>query len=199
MGRIFYVMGRSASGKDTIYQALLGMEELALKPLVLYTTRPIRSNETEGVEYHFVDEKGLAALKGAGKVIELREYHTVQGLWTYFTADDGSVDLETQSYLAIGTPVSFAKLKDYYGEARVLPVYIEVEEALLLERALKRERKQERPDYREMCRRFLADAEDFSGEKLAAAGITRRFPNNGEREECIREAAAFIRKERKNN
>ena len=36
---------------------------------------------------------------------------------------------------------------------------------------------QESPKYEELCRRFLADAKDFSEEKLNEAGITRRFVN----------------------
>ena len=47
MGKIFYVMGKSASGKDTIYKEL--RERIPeLKTVVLYTTRPIRDGETEG-------------------------------------------------------------------------------------------------------------------------------------------------------
>ena len=50
MGKIFYVMGKSASGKDTIYKEL--RERIPeLKTVVLYTTRPIRAGETNGVEY----------------------------------------------------------------------------------------------------------------------------------------------------
>ena len=38
MGKIFYIMGKSASGKDHIYARLAAHEELGLKKLVLYTT-----------------------------------------------------------------------------------------------------------------------------------------------------------------
>ena len=56
MGKIFYIMGKSSSGKDTIYRKLQESENLKLGRLVLYTTRPIRDGEKEGQEYHFVDE-----------------------------------------------------------------------------------------------------------------------------------------------
>ena len=46
-----------------------------------------------------------------------------------------------------------------------------------LQRALDRERCQKHPKYEEMCRRFLADAADFSKEKLQEAGIRRIFYN----------------------
>ena len=57
MGRLFYIMGKSASGKDTIYQRLLRNPEFSLERLVIYTTRPIRDGELDGREYHFVTEE----------------------------------------------------------------------------------------------------------------------------------------------
>ena len=62
MGKIFYIMGKSSSGKDTIYENLLGREGLSLHPLIMYTTRPIRAGETDGVQYHFVTEEQLKKL-----------------------------------------------------------------------------------------------------------------------------------------
>ena len=59
-------------------------------------------------------------------------------------------------------------------------------------KSIERERGQEIPRYEEMCRRFLADQEDFSEEKIAAAGITRKF-QNVDLEECVEEIAEYIR------
>lgn len=76
MGKIYYLMGKSASGKDHIYENLIQETALDLKPFVLYTTRPIRSGEQDGREYFFVDEKRLSELREAGKIIEERMYST---------------------------------------------------------------------------------------------------------------------------
>ena len=175
MGKIFYLMGKSASGKDTIYKRV--KEQMPeLKTIVIYTTRPIREGEQNGREYHFVDDDKLKELQEAGKDIELREYNTVHGIWKYFTADDGQFDGD-DNYLAIGTLESYVQLRDYFGQERLVPIYVEVEDGLRLERALARERMQATPKYEEMCRRFLADAADFSVENLKEAGITRKFTN----------------------
>ena len=73
MSKIFYLMGKSASGKDTIYKKIKEtMPEL--KTIVIYTTRPIREGETEGVEYHFVDEKKLQEFQEAGKVMARKRH-----------------------------------------------------------------------------------------------------------------------------
>ena len=193
MGKIFCMMGKSSSGKDTLYQQILDYEGLLLKSIVLYTTRPIRSGEKDGKEYIFADEDMLARLTEAGKVIECRSYHTVHGVWKYFTVNDGQIDLTRQNYLTIATLESYLKIRDYFGEDFVMPIYIEVGGGVRLRRALEREEAQSNPRYAEMCRRFLADMVDFSEEKLAAAGITRRFFNE-DLDEVRREITAYIRK-----
>ena len=86
------------------------------------------------MQYHFVDEKRLSELQDAGKVIELRAYQVVGGVWKYFTVDDEQTDLDTKDYLAIGTLVSYEKLRDYYGAERIVPIYVEVEDGMRLAR-----------------------------------------------------------------
>ncbi|MEE1196541.1 MAG: guanylate kinase [Lachnospiraceae bacterium] len=192
MGKIFYIMGKSASGKDKIYSELLQNEKLGLKELVLYTTRPIRHGEEDGKQYYFVDDKRLNQLRNEGKIIEERAYQTVHGIWTYFTADEGQIALEQANYIGIGTLESYGKMRQYFGPEKIVPVYVEVEDGIRLERALIREKKQEQPKYKEMCRRFLADCEDFSEENIAAEKIERRFFNNGAFEDCLKEVEEFI-------
>ena len=192
MGKLFYVIGKSSSGKDTIFQRLLKEESLKLRPLVLYTTRPMRAGEEPGVQYHFTDEAGLKALQEPGKVIELRAYDTVYGVWKYFTADTEATDLESGDYLGIGVLESYKALRDYYGSERVVPLYIEVEDGERLQRALNRERAQEKPRYAEMCRRFLADSEDFSEEHIREAGIEKRFYNR-DLDACMEEIMACMK------
>ena len=191
MGKIFYMMGKSASGKDTLYKEI--RERFPeLKTVTLYTTRPIRDGETDGVEYFFVTKDVLDRFEEAGKVIEMRTYHTVHGDWHYATLDDGQVELDRNDYIILGTLESYEKMKNYYGEENLVPVYIEVEDGERLRRALMREFSQEEPKYAEMCRRFLADSEDFSEENLKKAGITRRFVN-ADKIQCLEEILGEIR------
>lgn len=177
MSKIYCMMGKSSTGKDTLYKRILVNEELHLNTVIPYTTRPIREGEKEGVEYYFCNREKVAELEAAGKVIERRDYNTVHGIWTYFTVDDGQIDLKNNDYLIIGTLESYHKIRDYYGKEFVIPLYIEVEDGERLQRALNREREQTIPKYEEMCRRFLADAKDFSEDNLSAAEITKRFEN----------------------
>lgn len=190
MGKIFYVMGKSATGKDTLYKQI--RERMPqLRTVIPYTTRPIRSGETDGVEYHFITEKQLKEMQKKGSVIEMRTYQTVFGPWSYATVQDGQIDLAQGSYLMIGTLESYQKVREYFGNEELIPLYIEVEDGERLSRALKRERQQEKPKYEELCRRFLADAEDFREERLEQAGIRRRFENK-DFEQCLDKVLAEI-------
>jgi guanylate kinase len=183
MGKIFYVMGKSSSGKDTIYNSLIKDSDLDLKTLVGYTTRPMREGELNGREYFFTDEEGLKRLEEDNKVIEVRGYETVCGMWYYFTVDDEQVDLNVNNYLLIGTLESYKKVREYYGKDAVIPIYVYVEDGERLSRALNREKVQKNPNYAEMCRRFLADGIDFDESKIYEADIKVRYENN-EFEEC---------------
>ena len=163
MGRIYYIMGKSSAGKDTLFREIRHRLP-ELRTVIPYTTRPIREGEENGREYHFVEESRLAELEAAGRVIEMRAYHTVHGVWKYFTVDDGQIDVRTADYLMIGTLESWA---------------------------LGRERMQKSPKYGEMCRRFLADEKDFAEENLYRLGITRRFIND-DKEQCLEEIIEVI-------
>ena len=194
MSKLFCIMGKSASGKDTIFKKLTQDENLDLKRVVSYTTRPMREGEQEGVEYHFVTAQRLEELQKEGKVIERRDYSTVHGIWSYFTVDDGQVNFSlNQDSIIIGPLESYQKIRTYFGKANVIPLYIHVEDGLRLERALERERQQEEPGYAEMCRRFLADAQDFSEEKMAACEIDRIYENI-DIEQCLNDIRKDILK-----
>lgn len=194
MGKIVYLMGKSSTGKDTIYKNLLSENRFGLKKIIPYTTRPIRIKESNGVQYFFTDEAGYNELLQSGRVIEHRTYNTYHGLWRYFTVDDGRIDLDKESYICIGTLESYESTKAYFGEEKMVPVLIELDDGARLQRALDRERKQSEPKYEEMCRRFLADSEDFAEEKIQRAGIKTRFYNEN-LSQCLKEIDAYIEKE----
>ena len=196
MGKIFVVMGKTSSGKDTVYKRVLDTLTLnqgaqAPKTVVIYTTRPMRPGETNGVEYFFATEEELQKLREEGKVIEERCFHTVHGPWYYFTVNYGQIDLENHSYLMINTLAGFEMIRDYYNKEQVIPIYIEADAKDRLIRYINRESLQKNPNYKEVCRRFLADEEDFAEEKLQRLGITKRYFNR-DLDECCAEIEADI-------
>lgn len=178
MGKLIVLMGKSATGKDTIYKLLQADKSLNLQQLVPYTTRPMRAGERSGEAYHFVTEEEFHVLLEQGRVIEHRSYNTIHGLWRYFTVEDSQLDLEHHSYLLIGTLEAYVSIVKHFGTDKVIPVLVTLDDGVRLERALTRERQQEHPKYEEMCRRFLADSADYAQAKVDAAGIRNVFENN---------------------
>ncbi len=170
MGKIFCIIGKSSSGKDTIYRKLLSKKELHLQKNVMYTTRPMRNGEQDGIDYYYVDIPFFQQAKLENRVVESRIYQTVYGPWTYFTMSD-HFDLEKNDYLVVNTLEGFLSLKKYFGENQIIPLYVYIPDILRLERALHREKKEAKPKVKELCRRFLQDEIDFSNEKLALAQI----------------------------
>ena len=191
MGKIFFILGKSSSGKDTIFQKIKENNELGLKTVVGYTTRPMRENEVDGEEYFFVDRDRLEELKNEDKVIESRDYNTVHGIWSYFTVDDGQIDLDQDNYLYIGTLESYEQVRNFYGEDKVIPIYIEVEQGERLRRAVLREIEQSEPKYEELCRRFLADEQDFREEEINRLGIEKKYMNE-DLDTCVDEIVKDI-------
>ena len=186
MGRIYYLLGKSATGKDTLYKEILKRRP-KLRTVTMYTTRPIREGETDGVEYFFTGREELERQLASGKVIESRTYQTIAGPWTYYTVDDGQFNVaDDESCLMIGTLESYEKMCTYFESGKMVPVYIEVPDGIRLLRAVKREENQKKPNYREVCRRYLADEKDFSEENLELLGVTKRYQNT-DMEICVEE------------
>ena len=188
--KIFYMMGKSSSGKDTIFNII--KEKLNMNTYVMYTTRPIREGEEDGKTYHYISNEEMQKYverKMPHELIEKRTYHTIHGDWTYATIKDEQFNSE-KDMLMIGTLESYNKIKEKMEE-NVEPIYIEVEDGLRLERAIKRERLEPRPKYLELCRRFIADSNDFSEENIKKAGIKKRFQNI-ELDKCVKEIINYI-------
>ena len=175
--KLFLLMGKSATGKDTICEALLRRFEGRLRKIVPYTTRPLRAGETDGVEYHFVTVEEMQRMQQEGRVLECRTYHVVVGDWHYFTADDGQIDESGVHTIMIATPeVYFGLKKTKYADA-IVPIYLESEDEERLLRSIWRERKQSKPNYAEVCRRYLADERDFAPEIIDQMNVRLRFLN----------------------
>lgn len=198
MGKIFYIIGSSSTGKDTIFKRVSEEFKGKLRTIAMYTTRPIRVGEEEGVSYHFVSETELERIEKAGNLIELRAYDTRHGVWKYFTVKDEHISIEENDYLMIGTLVSYVATKKFFGEGRVLPLLITLDDGVRLQRALDREKSQEQPRFEEMCRRFLSDSQDFSDDNLNQAGIKTEFINN-DLEHCIKDILKYIEENRSKN
>ena len=205
MANLIYIMGKSSSGKDTIYQRL--KNEIETNFYVPYTTRPKRDGEQDGREYHFLDRKQFEQLEAQDKVMEQRTYNVInihgqKDIWTYATIADNQWEKEGD-FLAIGTLESYTSIKKYLEEhpernLKMLPVYISIDEQEREKRARKRELTQAKPNYEEMERRLKKDNIDFSKQKLDEAGITENETfENYDLDKCVSQITSYIKENTK--
>ncbi len=192
MGKIVICMGPSSSGKDTVLNRILSENTYHLQNIVLHTTRPRRINEVNGREYYFCDEQQMKQLEEEKKIIELRKYITVNGPWYYFTTAK-AIELNHHNYITTNTLEGYDHYLEYYGKENLLAILFQTEEGVRLERALERERRQQNPNYSEMCRGFLTDSEDFSEENIKKRPIDAIIENNETLEKTMQEVNKVLK------
>lgn len=193
MSNFIYIMGKSSSGKDTIFSLL--KNRIKSNIYIPYTTRPKRRGEKEGVTYFFKTKEEFEMIEKSGKVMEKRSYNIIDAngnpdIWTYATVFDNQFN-SRGDYMTIGTLESYVSIVNYlkiHPEKRLkmLPIYITVDEIEREKRARKREENQEKPNYKEMKRRLIADNIDFSDENLKKANIRKEDTfENYDLDKCV--------------
>lgn len=201
MRNLFYIMGKSASGKDTVYGKL--KEELNFNSYILYTTRPMRNGEEQGKEYNFINNKQFELLKNEGKVIEARYYNVInensqKDIWIYATIADKQLEKQGD-FLTIGTLESYRDIKDYIKlhqelNLNLIPIYIFVDENERKRRAINREQQNGKPNYEEMERRLKKDNYDFSEDKIRQSGISEKeMFENYNLDDCVSKIISYIK------
>lgn len=154
---IIAIMGKAGSGKDTLCRALLEEPEFKYaKPIISCTTRPIRDNEKDGVNYHFLTNEEFTNQVLAGDMIEATVFNT----WCYGTSVN-NLDEECVN-IGVFNPEGVELLRDN-PNINLAVIYIEANDKTRLLRQLNREK---HPDCHEIVRRFSADEDDFNEDEI---------------------------------
>jgi guanylate kinase len=96
-GRLVVISAPSGTGKSTVCR-IVGSRDPQVALSVSYTTRKPRGKETDGVEYHFVDDATFDRMVAQDKFLEWAEVHTRRY---------GSGREETEKLIAAGKDVLF--------------------------------------------------------------------------------------------
>ena len=161
----------SSSGKTYLSKKYL-KEHKDSELIVSYTTRPMRPNEKNHIDYHFITDDEFDVLKLTGKLIEEREYKTALGLWRYGTPY--FVNEWCHEYVGVMDLTGIETIIKAYPDAEIIVNYVYVPEHIRRERAIKRGGF----NLAEWERRLKTDEEDFSEEKLAHLNdVLRQYGN----------------------
>lgn len=146
--KVICILGKAGSGKDTLKKYLCDNYGEIFSPLVTYTTRPKRENEIDGRDYYFISEEEWQKREWF-ESLTFNNWHYSSSLESF---------LRDKITVAIVTP----KGCRFYLSKRELEV-VGVYQLLISDkgRLLRQLKRETEPDCKEICRRFLADEEDF--------------------------------------
>jgi guanylate kinase len=167
----------------------------------------MRRGEVAGEEYLFATRAQLDFLVQTlgDKCIHLSTYDTAYGKWSYLFFDYTDLDITNSSYLLIANADAVKDIKSYYdkklGEGHVQVVSLYLDQQTRLERMIEREARVQKKvpikdiDMKEVCRRFLADEEDFTDELLKELSAVEI--NNYSLRKCAEELQAVMENARR--
>jgi len=164
MNHIYCLLGKSCSGKDTLYKELQKKISNSINFVVRYTTRPRRLNECDGKNYHFISSFELAKYKAENKIFESESFDTHGEKYEYATGID-SIDLTKDSIII----VSFAALKKfiiYYGVEIVIGICLEASDEIRFQRSLERYNNNSKSNIKKIWQRMAQDEKDFSNNNI---------------------------------
>ena len=138
MNKLFILLGKTCSGKDTIYQELETKLPPVLKRLQSNTTRPIRDGEIQGKEYNFTTLKEFDSLYKKEEIAEYAIYNTKNGFWCYFTKQGDLAELDTTNLIAIKNPIGYRQLMGSKYKDNIVTIMIDCPEDIIRERYIKR-------------------------------------------------------------
>lgn len=153
------IVGPGGSGKDFLRKKL---ESKGWKYGVLYTTRPMRTNEKFGTDYFFINDQQFNDLKETNQLVESSIF--AHG-WQYGT----SLDTWNNCNLFVMSPNSLRQIKEKFTLKDVFVIYLNTPQEE------RRKRLSARADADGVERRLGTDKADF--ENFTDYDITIVDPN----------------------
>ena len=157
---ITILVGKSASGKDTLMKKML---EEGYSPIISSTTRPMRTGEKNGVEYHFLTDREFKYLEDTGYFMEVRRYNTLvagePAVWAYGSP---KVNPDEKNWITILDVEGTEEYIKFYGKEDIRVIVLEVSD----EERERRAKIRGSFDKTEWNRRLADDNVKFSREKI---------------------------------
>jgi len=190
MSKLFCIVGKSASGKNTVFNKILEDIDINITPIIPYTTRPIREGEVDGIHYNFVSERQMKEFEERGLVLVSTDFMSVCGRWFYFTVV--SNESLKKNCLTITTPEGLRQIIHKLGSEKVVIILVEADDLIRLNRSIARTAIEKTPNYSEVCRRFLSDENDFKDIHSEVSGLLHvSIDANQDIDECKHQFKAY--------
>ena len=156
MKKIIVLLGASATGKDTVAKHI--SEKYNIPMAISYTTRPMRSNETQGVEYYFISNGEMHEKFKNGEVIEHTSYY-IQSEDVSYTYANVVEEFEKGDYvLTILNPHGLYQFNKSQYKDNLVSIMLNCDDRVRLVRSLNRD---ENVNVNEVLDRFRRDELDF--------------------------------------
>ena len=149
---IIVLVGKTASGKTTVANELC--KNHGYKRIITYTTRPMRDNEVQDVDYHFISDEQFNKMIENNEFTEYKRYNTAHGVWSYGSVITFEQELSDDCYVIILTPQGLRDLSKKMS--RYIAFYLNVNLKSQLERLKKRGDEEQ-----QIIKRLINDAKDF--------------------------------------
>ena len=157
--KIIAIIGRSASGKDFLFRHTL-KNNPSLNPVIHYTTRPRRDGEVDGRDYFFVTETEFQRKEDNYEFFSITSFRD----WRY-GVDSNSFD-PAKVNIGIFNPFEISQLYGFFKDKfQLIIIETQAEEQARYNRSLERLNPFDEEGLKELCRRNLADEEDFKSIK----------------------------------
>lgn len=155
---VFILCGRTGVGKTTIYKELLKKPELELTPIVPCTTRPMREDEEEGVDYYFMDKDTFLQKQVNKEFMESTAFTVASGETWYYGSYIDSYKRKEGDKLVILNADSIEEVVEKCKKIKVKTcvIHIHCKESAIYDRLVKR-----KDNYAEVKRRVAADTEAY--------------------------------------
>lgn len=128
---IYTLIGQTLSGKTTLAKGL--EKELGIKQIITYTDRPIRDNEVDGIDYHFVSMGDLNDSKYFGH----RLFHTAYREEPFVYAMKIDDLITDEDRVIVTDPMGVKAIKDIIGR-QCVTVYLDTLESTIIQRSKER-------------------------------------------------------------
>ena len=151
--RIIAIVGEAGSGKDSLVEKLIIKDKELFHKIIPCTTRPMRENEIDGVQYHFIsmNEFWQYASSKQDYIID----QTCFNGWYYGTKISDLNDDKIN--IGVFNPAGANQIiKNANFDVKV--IQLKVDPVKRMQRQLYRE---SNPNVSEIARRFLTDEKDF--------------------------------------